>query len=144
MKHDTRNHQKHNAMKNLMEMALEATKDNVVKSTKKESVNESLLRILYNDKKKLTRTELIAHISLDRLISEHGEAEVSKWDRAKFNEMMKGVNKTVKNGLDTSISHSSNNSSFHYNEKYKHLSLQPTTIKGEEKWEIVDKPTKSK
>lgn len=121
------NHQKPNKMKDLLSMALEATKENVVKSTRKESVNESLLRILHKDGRKLTRLELIAQISLDRLYAEYGEDEIKKIaqeDPEKFKKLMKGVNKTVKNGLDTSVSHSSNNSSFHYNDKYNHLELE--------------------
>lgn len=110
-------------MKNLMEMALTATKNNVVKSTKKENVNDSLVRILLDDGKKLSRTHLIAHISLDRLISEHGEKHMESIDQNEFDTLMKATNKTVKNGLDTAISKSNNNSSFHYNEKYKGMLL---------------------
>lgn len=131
-------------MKNLMEMALAATQENVVKRSNKESVNESLYRILYEGKEKLTRTQLIARISLDRLINELGEEEVQKIatkDKEQFNELMKKTNKTVKNGLDTSWSHSNNNSSFHNNPKYKNLSFEE--IEGG-KLQIVDKDTKSK
>lgn len=130
-------------MKDLMSMAMEATKDNVVKSTRKESVNESLKRILHDGKEKLTRLELIARISLDRLKAEHGEEhiqEMAEKTPEKFNEAMKDVNKTVKNGLDTSISHSNNNSSFHYNDKYKDLILRE--VNG--KYEIVDRKTANK
>ena len=110
-------------MLNLNELALKATQKNVVKSTKKESVNESLVRILFDDAKKLTRTQLISQISLDRLIAEHTEPALEKMTEAEFEALIIPVNKTVKNGLDTSISHSNNNSSFSYNDKYSHLEL---------------------
>lgn len=111
-------------MKNLMELALEATKANVVKSSTKESVNDALVRVLYDGKEKLSRIELIARLSLDRLKQEHGEEKLEKLSLDEFKEMMAGVNKTVKNGLDTAVSHSKNNSSFHFNEKYNHLKLE--------------------
>ena len=112
-----------NIMLNLNELALKATQKNVVKSSKKESVNESLVRILLDDAKKLTRTQLISQISLDRLIAEHTKPALEKMTEAEFKSLITPVNKTVKNGLDTSISHSNNNSSFSYNDKYSHLEL---------------------
>lgn len=114
-------------MLNLSELALEATKNNVVKATKKECVNDALLRILFADGKKLTRIELISQISLDRLVTEHGEETLTKLATTKvadFNKLMLATNKTVKNGLDTSISNSNNNSSFSYNEKYADYKLE--------------------
>lgn len=113
-------------MNNLMELAMAVTAENVARKAKKESVNEALVRILYDGKQKLDRQTLIARISLDRLVAEMGEAEATKLatdDVAEFKARIKANNKTVKNGLDTSWSHSNNNSSFHYNEKYKHLEL---------------------
>ena len=111
-------------MLNLNELALKATQKNVVKSSKKESVNESLVRILLDDAKKLTRTQLISTISLDRLIVEHTKSKLEKMSEKEFDALIKPINKTIKNGLDTSISHSNNNSSFSYNEKYSHLELK--------------------
>lgn len=114
-------------MLNLSELSLEMTKKNVVKSTKKECVNDSLVRILFKDKKKLTRIELINQISLDRLIEEHTEEKLIKMTQenmSEFEKLMKSTNKTVKNGLDTSISNSNNNSSFSYNEKYSDMKLE--------------------
>ena len=111
-------------MKNLMELALEATKANVVKSSTRESVNDALVRVLYDGKEKLDRISLIARLSLDRLIDQHGQDTVESWSKDEFEKNMAGVNKTVKNGIDTSVSHSKNNSSFHFNEKYNHLKLE--------------------
>ena len=126
-------------MKNLMEMALKATEANVVKRATKENVNDAIFRILFEDGKKLTRVQLIAAISLSRVLDENGgEAEVQKWSEKKFDDAMKDVNKTVKNGVDTSVSHSNNNSSFHYNEKYEAYTLQE--VGG--KFEVIKKNKK--
>ena len=110
-------------MLNLQELALSATQKNVVKSTKKENVNDAIVRILFDGKKSLTRTKLIAAISLDRLIVEHTEEKLSAMKKAEFEALIKVTNKTVKNGVDTSVSDSQNNSSFSYNAKYAHLKL---------------------
>ena len=110
-------------MLNLQKLALSATQKNVVKSTKKENVNDAIVRILFDGKKSLTRVQLIATISLDRLIVEHSEEKLSAMKKAEFEALIEITNKTVKNGVDTSVSDSNNNSSFSYNAKYAHLKL---------------------
>lgn len=111
-------------MNNLLNIAIETTKKNIVKVSKKESVNDSLIEILYNQKLKLTRIELVAHISLRRLILEHGEDKLNEMKQEELKALLKKTNKTVKNGLDTSISNSQNNSSFSYNPKYDDYKLE--------------------
>ena len=110
-------------MLNLQELALSATQKNVVKSTKKENVNDAIVRILFDGQKSLTRVQLIATISLDRLIVEHSKEKLSAMKKAEFEALIEITNKTVKNGVDTSVSDSNNNSSFSYNAKYAHLKL---------------------
>ena len=110
-------------MLNLQELALSATQKNVVKSTKKENVNDAIVRILFDGQKSLTRVQLISAISLDRLIVEHSEEKLSAMKKAEFEALIEITNKTVKNGVDTSVSDSNNNSSFSYNAKYAHLKL---------------------
>lgn len=114
-------------MENLLNLAIDATKKNVVKRTRPENINDAMLRILYEeDKGPMERTHLIARISLDRMIAEHGEAEVERLaaeERPKFDDMMEDYNKTVKNGVDTGVSNSNNNSAFSYNQKYKEYEL---------------------
>ena len=112
------------AVKTPLQMALEATRENVVKSTKKESINEALVRVLHKDGQKLSRVELIAQISLDRLQAEHGDLNEEDMIKIIMSDEFKAINKTVKNGLDTSISRSNNNSSFHYNETYSQYKLE--------------------
>ena len=121
-------------MLNLQELALKATKSNVVKLTKKENVNDSIVRILYDGGEKLTRIELISRISLDRLISEHSKEKLQKLTEVEFKKLIQPVSKTVKNGVDTSVSDSQNNSSFSYNPKYSHLKL----VKTGDKLSVVD------
>ena len=121
-------------MKNLMELALSATEANVVKSTKKENVNDAIVRILFDGQKSLTRVQLISAISLDRLIAEHTEAGLQKMTEKEFKALIAVTNKTVKNGVDTSVSDSNNNSSFSYNPKYSHLKL----VKTGDKLSVVD------
>ena len=115
-------------MKDLHAMALIATRS-LVSTTKSESINEALVRLLQKDGLKLDRVELRARISLDRLIATHTEAELQKLDKEKFLELLEGVSTTVKNGLDTSLSNSQNNSSFGFNPKYKNLNLELVTGK---------------
>jgi len=121
-----KNYQNYIIMLNLQELALSATEANVVKSTKKENVNDAIVRILFDGKKSLTRVQLISAISLDRLVVEHTEAGLQKLTEAEFKALIKVTNKTVKNGVDTSVSDSNNNSSFSYNAKYAHLKLIKT------------------
>jgi len=129
-----KNYQNYIIMLNLQELALKATESNVVKSTKKENVNDSIVRILYDGKKSLTRVQLISEISLDRLIVEHSEKGLQKMTENEFKALIKVTNKTVKNGVDTSVSDSQNNSSFSYNPKYSHLKL----VKTGDKLSVVD------
>jgi len=119
-----KNYQNYIIMLNLRELSLKTTKENVVKSSKKESVNESLKRILFDGGEKLTRIELISRISLDRLISEHSEEKLQKLTEVEFKKLIQPVSKTVKNGVDTSVSNSNNNSSFSYNDKYSNLEMK--------------------
>ena len=118
-------------MENLLELAINATRENVVKRSRPENINDAMLRVLYTEKKgPMKRTNLIAKISLDRMVHDHGEAEVTKWAEEKaagksttFDDKMKEYNKTVKNGIDTGVSDSNNNSAFSYNPKYKEYEL---------------------
>ena len=125
-------------MKNLMEMALKATEANVVKRATKENVNDAIFRTLFKEDKKLGRVELIAAISLSRLADEHGMDTLEKMKEVEFKKLIADVNKTVKNGVDTSVSHSNNNSSFHFNSKYDAYLLREVSGK----FEIIKKEKK--
>jgi len=125
-------------MKNLMELALKATEANVVKRATKENVNDAIFRILYRDGEKLTRVQLIAAISLSRMVDALGNEALEKMTKAQFEEAIAPVNKTVKNGVDTSVSDSQNNSSFSYNSKFAKYSLREVSGK----FEVIKKESK--
>lgn len=100
-------------MKNLNKLALELTIENLVKTrTSKKSINSYLVDILSVDAKlKKTRIELTNEITLSRLQESEVVNEKSFQD-AEFVERFKKVNKTVKNGLDTSIAKGKSGSCF--------------------------------
>ena len=91
-------------MKDLNKLALELTKENLVKSrTSKKSINSFLVDILgSNPKLKRTRIELTNEITMLRL-QENEEINEKSFEDKEFIERFKKMNKTVKNGLDTSI-----------------------------------------
>lgn len=100
-------------MKNLNKLALELTKENLVKSrTSRKSINSYLVDILGSDsKKKLTRIELTNEITMLRL-QENEEVTEKSFQDSEFIERFKKMNKTVKNGLDTSIAKGKSSSCF--------------------------------
>lgn len=111
-------------MKNLNELLLEITTKNTVKTSQKRNVNEMLIEVL-SEGKKLTRIELINEISIlrykDEFKVELNEKMLS--DKEVVANFIK-ITKTIRNGVDTSISRSNNNSSFHYNPKYSNYELK--------------------
>ena len=112
-------------MKNLENLALKVTEQNVTKKRKVKNINESLVEILYKKEGDYTRENLIAIISLKRLQNDVGLEELERLasDEDKFREALKPYNKTVKNGLDQSFAQGQNNASFHYNPKYSKMKL---------------------
>lgn len=137
-------------MSDLLNMAMDATKENVVKSTRKENINEALMRRLYHNGEKWTRLELINALTVDRLANELGEEETGKMlkdlkadkqtkEVEEFRKKFNKTNMTVKNGIDTSVSNAQNNSSFSYNPKYKEYKLEEVAGK----WQITAKSAKA-
>ena len=134
-------------MKNLdlLNKALEVTTKNVTKkrgSSNRITTNDRLLKLLFgDDKEALTRVEIVNHITYQRmeeklkreLIDEDFENEQFLIDWAK-------LSKTVKNSVDTSISKSNNNASFHYNEKYNDYLM---VITPENKYKVILKESKN-
>lgn len=107
--------------KDLLNAALELTKSNVVKATSRISMNDRILKHLQEEP--MTRIELVNIITIERL-EEQGEAVTVKlFKNEEFLAKFAKMNKTVKNGVDTSLSKSNNNSSFHYNKKYEKYQL---------------------
>lgn len=111
-------------MKTLAERLLEITVQNTVKKSVKTSINDLILKVLTEKNEKLDRSELVSRIAKLRYEDEFKkELKESDLDDPKILEDLLKIIKTVKNGVDTSISKSNNNSSFHYNENFKNYEL---------------------
>jgi hypothetical protein len=90
--------------KSIAELALELTQSNLVKSrSSRKSINSYLVDILGTDSKtKKTRIELTNEITMLRL-EESEVVNAESFQDAEFIARFTKMNKTVKNGLDTSI-----------------------------------------
>jgi len=111
-------------MKNLQERLLELTIANTVKKSSTTSINHLILKVLQEKSEKLTRPEIVARIAQIRYDESH-EVKLSDKELEKqevLEEFLKII-KTVKNGVDTSISKSNNNSSFSFNPEFKEYEL---------------------
>ena len=117
-------------MKNLSTLALELTRENLVKSrSSRKSINSYLVDILDDPKKQMTRIELTNEITLLRL-QESEEVNEKSFKDAEFIERFKKMNKTVKNGLDTSIAKGKSTSCFvssSYNDTHELIANQNGT-----------------
>lgn len=94
------------------------------KTTTKSSINELIVKVLQDPSKALTRVELVNEITILRY-EEANNCEITNemLESDEFVKEFQNMAKTVKNGVDTSISHSNNNSSFHFNENFKMWNL---------------------
>lgn len=108
-------------MKNLNLLELIKTRTNELKNDSKSkfNTNDYLLEILLN--KKIERTDVIDMIISKRL--ELMNLDLEKMKKDELNELIDKLFKTSKNGLDTSVSDSNNNSSFSYNDRFKDYKL---------------------
>lgn len=107
---------------NIQDMIAKRTKDLVQERRSTFNTNDFMLEVLLN--KKTKRSELINMI-IERRIELSG-VDVSKLKADKLNELIDSTYKTSKNGVDTSVSDSNNNSSFSYNQKYNGYELIKT------------------
>lgn len=110
-------------MKNLLEMAINATEQNLVKKTSKKSINDMLVKLLFDEKKVLTKLQIIGHISYDRLLKSNDEKELEKLSKDDLFKLLKPIQITVKNGFEASVCNGQNNASFSYNKKYDKYEL---------------------
>lgn len=118
-------------MKNLSQLALEATNKNLATKTSKKGVNDILLEILLEKSK--TKIEIISEISLMRLLEEKPNLTEVEFGTEEIQKLWNSINTTVKNGFEQSWAKGQNNASFHYNDKFKNYSL----IKTGDKYSIV-------
>jgi len=102
---------------------LEITRANTAKgANKSRSINTLIVEVL-GQGAEMDRTELVSHIAKIRYEDTFSPLTEESLEDPKVLEEFIKVTKTVKNGVDTSISHSNNNSSFHYNEDFKEWNL---------------------
>lgn len=121
-------------MKNLLEVVKGRTQELSKKSTKSFNTNDWLLENLLD--REVERHEVINEIIVARI--KHSNIDIEKMEDEERGELIDKLYKTSKNGLDTSVSDSNNNSSFSYNEKYNDYKL----IKNGSKISIVKKSKK--
>lgn len=108
-------------MKNLAKLALEATNKNLATKTAKKGVNDMLVELLLN--KKLTKNEIIAEITMMRLLDEMPELDEVTFMTEDVQKKFAAINTTVKNGFEQSWAKGQNNASFHYNPSFKQYEL---------------------
>lgn len=114
------------------QMALNFTTKNLVKrgnESSKKTNNDYLLELLL-DATPLTRIEIVSKIALKKM-AEKLEREVlaKDFEDETFNVDFNKMIVTTKNAVDTSISKSNNNSSFHFNPKFAEYEMQETNHK---------------
>lgn len=106
-------------MKNLMNIVQSTTKNLATAQKKSFNTNDWLLENLLN--KSVNRHEVINMIIVARI--KHEGIDTDKLQAAELEKLIKRLYKTSKNGLDTSVSDSNNNSAFSYNERYRDYKL---------------------
>lgn len=111
-------------MKTLNEKLLALTIANTVKKGTTKSINHLIVEVLESGSK-LQRTEIVSRIAEIRY-NESAETKLTEeqLDNAEVLEKLLKIIKTVKNGVDTSLSKSNNNSSFHYNQEFANWMLR--------------------
>jgi len=118
-------------MRNFQEI-IKARTNQLAKTSKSSfNTNDFLLEVLLNQKRE--RADVI-NLIIEKRLSLKG-VNINTTPIEELNEMIDKLFKTSKNGLDTSVSDSNNNSSFSYNETYSNYTL----VKTGSKLEIVAK-----
>lgn len=122
----------------LLEMAMSATKENIVKGTRRKSINDSLFELLFTNGEVLTKQEIIARISLERLEAQMGAEELTPelFGSDEVQDVFAKINKTVKNGFETAVCAGKTSASFQSNKRYSDYRLLKTA-QGE--YSIVEK-----
>lgn len=112
-------------MRNLLEQIKTRTNQLSKDNRSKFNTNDFLLEVLLN--KTIERNDVIDLIIAKRI--EVGGFDIETMKPKEVEELIDKLFKTSKNGLDTSVSDSQNNSSFSYNERYEDYSLIKTGSK---------------
>lgn len=119
----------------LLEQVQQRTQQNVVKSSTKKNICDSIHEILYEGKKELRRVEVIGLITLERLKEVYPKLKDTDELTDEQIKKLDSINITVKNGLDTAVCNGSTPSSYCSNPNYEKFKL----IKTGDKLKIVDK-----
>lgn len=126
------NNSQDNQVLSIEQIALNFTTKNLVKrgnESSKKTNNDYLLELLL-DSTPLTRIEIVSKIALKKM-AEKLEREVlaKDFEDENFNVDFNKMIVTTKNAVDTSISKSNNNSSFHFNPKFAEYEMLETNHK---------------
>lgn len=126
------NNSQDNQVLSIEQIALNFTTKNLVKrgnESSKKTNNDYLLELLL-DSTPLTRIEIVSKIAIKKM-AEKLEREVlaKDFEDENFNVDFNKMIVTTKNAVDTSISKSNNNSSFHFNPKFAEYEMQETNHK---------------
>lgn len=120
MKTNNKNNSQKTNTKSNLELAMKITKETLVKRTStRKSMNQYLLETLKG--RKVERLNIVTEITLKRM--EDGGNKVD-FQNQEFVDKFTKLLRTVKNGVDTSISNSQNNSSFSFNPEFKQFELK--------------------
>lgn len=124
-------------MRNFNEIIKKVNAKNSKSKSKYPNACDSLVEILYKKSQKLRRDEIINEMVKLRVEVDYESLEkfpqIVK-DEDEQDAIIEKMWKTCKNGIDTAISDSRNNSSFSYNDKYSNLKLELKNGK----YQIVD------
>lgn len=116
-------------MKTLLEQIQERTQKNIVKSTTKKNMCDSIHEILFDGKQELDRIHIIGIVTMERLKDMY--PELKEGDKLTDEQLKKinSINITVKNGLDTAVCNGQTSSSYCSNPTYKDFELIKTGSK---------------
>jgi len=104
---------------NILKVVQQRTAELVKENRSTFNTNEFLLETLLN--KEISRKDVIDLIIAKRI--ELSGVDVEAMKDEDLGALIEKTHKTSKNGLDTSVSNSENNSSFSYNERFKDYEL---------------------
>lgn len=110
----------------LLKVALEISKndDTIIRKSTKFNINNRLVDILCNQKRKLSKTQIIVELSLERLdFKFKNKLTKEMFLTDEVQKEFKSIKMTVQNGFEQSYSKGQNNASFHYNEKFNGYKL---------------------
>jgi len=116
----------------ILDMAMNATKDNITTTRRKKSILDMLFSRIYDESNPkvgnpMKKTDLIGRMSLERLELEFEDLDEKLTPEAfqtdETQKLFASINKTVKNGFETAVCNGSTQASFNSNKRYKDYEL---------------------